>query len=338
MSTTTAPTTSTLAGFMGQRSWIGHADEAQTFDGPVPREAAIELLSFPMVEASISVTALTPDGVVSFDAPDRKAIIRLDTQDVFGIFKSGYKIHLYPEWLVENTEIISDGGLEIGTVALTKRGARALLQAEMPETRVATAPGAEPVAHRPHLTAATSADGSIASTYGVGTRVLICENELAVGFGGGFHAFAKSFSGMHRVRHTSGSLDRVGQVRTDLGLVVEEVGDTFDKEFRELVSQHVSDSRWREFVNAYTGVEKAKEGRSKTIAQGKADALNTLWRSDERVAPWANSAYGVLAAINTASHHVFGADKGRTQRNQDRTIDGKWEEQARNTLQLLASA
>lgn len=336
-STTTHPQTSTLAGFMKDRNWIGHAEEAQVFDGAVPRDEALKLLSFPMVEGAVRVVVTTEDGVTEIEDPTRKAIVRLDTGTTFGIFKKGYRIHPYDEWLISNVDTLLDGGLEIGTVALTKGGARALLQAELPETRYATAPGAEPVAHRPHITAATSSDGSIATTYGVGTRILICENELAVGFGRGYHDLAKSFTGMHKVRHTSNSIGQIYEVRQSLGLVMEEIGDTFDQEFRELVSQYVSDAKWNEFVKAYTGIDKAPEGRSKTIAQNKVDALNDLWFNDERAASWKNSAYGVVAAMNTAGHHIFGADKGRTERNQNRTIDNAWAEQSRNALQLLAS-
>jgi hypothetical protein len=156
---TASRSTSTLAGFMANRTWIGHAAEARKYEGAVPREDALELLSFPVVEGSIHSVVITDDGVDDIIDETRKSIIRLDTRDTFGIFKQGYKPHLYPEWLVENVDVLLDGGLSIGTVALTQGGARAMLQAEMPEDRIATAPGAEPVANRPHLTAATSLDG-----------------------------------------------------------------------------------------------------------------------------------------------------------------------------------
>lgn len=326
--------TATLAGFMNGRRWIGHADERHTFDGAVPRQAALDMLSFPVGEGVVKSTILTPDGVLEVEDPTRKSIVRLDTMDTFGIFKQGYKLHNYGEWLVDNVDLLLDGGLEIGTVALTKGGARALLQAELPDSRAAEAPGAEPVPHRPHITAATSMDGSIATTYGVGTRVLICENELSLA---GYRSLVKDFSSFTKIRHSSNSLARIGQVRESLGLVVEEIGDAFDKQFRELVSQYVSDAKWDEVVRSYTGVDKAKEGRSKTMAQGKVDALNTLWREDERAAPWKNSAYGVLAAFNTAQHHVFGSDKGRTERNQDRIIQDEWQKFDGNVLSMLAS-
>ena len=96
--------------------------------------------------------------------PDRKAIVRTDTGVAFGVFKQGYQIHQPTDWCLNYVDMLLDGGLEIATVAVVAGGARVLLQAQLPETRVATAPGAEPVEHRPWLSVATSHDGTIATT------------------------------------------------------------------------------------------------------------------------------------------------------------------------------
>jgi phage/plasmid-like protein (TIGR03299 family) len=336
MTLTASKTTSTLAGFMKGRTWIGHAAEARTYDGPVPTEDALELLSFPVAEGSvhIEVPILMPDGVetLRIDAKDRKATVRTDTQQVFGLFKKGYTIHPYPEWLVKNLDTITHGGLEIGTVAIVKGGAMALVQAELPEGRMATAPGAEPVAHRPHVFAATSLDGSTSTTYGTGTTALICENQVTVF---GVAALGKTTS--HKIRHSAHSLSRVFEIRANLGLVVEEIGDEFEAEFRALAAQSVSDAKFRELVKQFTGVEVANEGRSKTIAQNKENVLLDLWFNDGRVAPWRGNAYGVLAAFNTANNHIFGADKDRTDRNHTRLIRGQWAKLDRGALALAGA-
>ena len=326
--------TQTLAGFMKGRRWIGHADEAQTFDGAVPRSEALRLLSYPLAEASLTATVLTEDGVQTIEMPDRKAIVRTDTGVAFGVFKQGYQIHQPAEWCLNYVDMLLDGGLEIATVAVVNAGARVLLQAQMPDTRVATAPGAEPVKHRPWLSVATSHDGTIATTYGVGTRLLICENELSLR---GFQGLVRDLNSVYKVRHTSQSLGRIGEVRANLGLVAEQVDGEFDKEFRELVSEYVTDAKFNEIVKAYTGVDKAKEGRSKTIAENKVAVLNNLWRNDERAASWKNSMYGVIAAFNTAHQYEFGADKGRVERNQRQLIDGTREKFDANILELARS-
>ena len=337
MSRTKTIQTQTLAGFMEGRQWIGHADEARTYAGAVPREDALALLSYPLAEGKVTVSLpiITDDGVetLTIDAPDRKAVVRTDTATIMGMFMSGYQIHQPAKWCLDNLDLILDGGLEIGTVAVVKGGKLAMLQAELPESRIATAPGAEPVAHRPQITAATSHDGSTSTLYGVGDRVLICENQISVS---GLSAFG--FDAVTKIRHSSRSLSRVFEVRANLGLVVEEIGDAFDEQFRILCAQHVTDARFEEIVQAFTGEAKAPEGRSKTIATNKANALRDLWRDDPRAAPWKNSAYGVLATFNTAQNHILGADKGRTERNQQRTIEGKWETFDAGILRLLQTA
>lgn len=326
--------TSTLAGFINDRTWIGHANDRKTFTGAVPRDEALAMLDIPVQEVTPHLPIIDDNGVYDIIDESHKAIVRTDTGAVFKYFKPGYKMHRYPEWLVGNVDLLLDGGLMIGTVAMTKGGARAFLQAELPEGRVATAPGAEPVKHSPHITAATSLDGSIATTYGIGTRVFICENELSLA---GWRDRVDSFQAFTKIRHSSNSLLRVNEVRANLGFVVEEIGDAFDQQFRDLVAQHVSDQRFNEITAAYSGLHSAKEGRSKTMAENKVAALDNLWRNDQRVAPWRNSAYGVLAAFNTAAHHVFGADKGREERNQDRIVQDEWAKFDGNVLRLLAS-
>ena len=59
------------------------------------------------------------------------------------------------------------------------------------------------------------------------------------------------------------------------------------------------------------------------MADNKRDALNKLYRHDDRVAPWAGTAHGVLQAVNTYEHHegtVRGAT--RAERNMLRTVTG----------------
>ena len=70
----------------------------------------------------------------------------------------------------------------------------------------------------------------------------------------------------------------------------------------------------------------------------KAEQLNVLWHQDHRVNPWQGTAYGVVAAVNTWTHHelpVRGADRGT--RNTERVIAGKIDQLDRHTLAVLAT-
>jgi phage/plasmid-like protein (TIGR03299 family) len=322
-----------LIGFTEERGKAWHYLEGYDnhFPGAIPVERVEQLLAVPLAEAAL--TATLPGGI-TIEVPDRKAIVRTDTQRVTGVFGLGYKIHQYDEWLRQNLDTILFGGLQFGSAILLKGGAVAAVQVELPETRIAQGGrGAEPVKHRPHVTAATSADGSMATTYMRGTRIWVCDNTLA-------YAMREKDALKMKVRHSSGSMARIGEVRTNLEIALDEAGDEFDVMVRELTEQYVSDQKFNEVVKAYTGVDKAKEGRSKTIASNKETSLLTLWKSDERVAPWRNTAWGVLAAFNTADHHLFrsaGNPAARAERNEVRFLSGDREQYDRNVLNLLAS-
>lgn len=298
------------------------------FEGAVPIERVERLLEFELVKADLTATYLDDAGVTAVQVAGRQAIVRKDTGAVFGVFSEGYKIHPPKEWCVANLDLILDGGLQVGSAVSLRGGARVAVQAELEETREA----AEGVKHRPFLTAATSHDGSLATTYLTGTTVVVCDNTLSA-------ALREKDAAKVKVRHSRNSLDRVGEIRESLGLIVEQVGDEFDAQVRELTSEYVSDSVWAAFVQAFSNPSgKELEGRSKTMADGKVAILNRLWNYDERVAPWKHSAYGVLSAVNTATHHEFGV-KGmtRAERNAERTIAGEWDDLDAKTLRLLAS-
>jgi phage/plasmid-like protein (TIGR03299 family) len=139
--------------------------------------------------------------------------------------------------LVRNVEtILDDDDLRIGSAGLLRGGAQGWVQIETEATQCV-----EGVEHRPFLTAATSMDGSIATTYGVGTQVVVCDNTLSVALG--------SFASSVKVRHSSKSLGRLGDVRDALQLVIG-AGDAFGAQVRELIAQPVSESRFERFLTA----------------------------------------------------------------------------------------
>ena len=64
--------------------------------------------------------------------------------------------------------------------------------------------------------------------------------------------------------------------------------------------------------------------------------LNRLYRHDERVAPWAGTAQGVVKAVNTYEHHE-GTVRGATrpERNMLRAVTGDFGRLDRTTLHTL---
>jgi len=319
-----------LIGFTDQRGNAWHYREGDNnhFSGPVPMERVKQLFDYPIEEATLTASIQDGDEIRTFEVPDRKAIVRTDTGKTFGVFSTnGYKMHMPQEWLIDNLELITDAGLNVGSAISLEGGAVVAVQAELEETR----DGVEGIKHRPHLTAATSFNGTMSTIYLRGTQIWVCDNTLqgALHEGDAFRV---------KVRHSRNSLDRIGAVRENLGFLVEQAGDEFDAELRRLLDEHVSDERWADFTKAYSGFdEDAEDGRGKTIAEGKIATLNRLWTVDERVAPWKNTAYGVVAAVNTAVHHEFtvrGAE--RAERNALRELTGEWAKIDTSTLDLLA--
>jgi phage/plasmid-like protein (TIGR03299 family) len=281
------------------------------------------LFNWSPLEAEVQAVAITEDGVLSVTDPTRKAIVRSDLGTVLGIFKQGYQVHRYEDWLVGNVEAILDADLQIGSAGLLRGGAVAWVQVEMEDTMTV-----EGVEFRPFLTAATSLDGSLASTYITGAQVVVCDNTLSAALG--------EFDNRFKVKHSRHSLGKMSEVRDALQ-IVHGVGDAFSAQVEQLVDETVNAARWAKFVEAYTEPSTDSK-RAQTNASDKADALNRLWFYDDRVSPWHGTAYGVLAAVNTYVHHegeVRGAD--RATRNMERVVFGKVDDLDKHTLKVLAT-
>ena len=180
--------------------------------------------------------------------------------------------------------------------------------------------------HSPFLTAATSMDGSLATTYGVGTQVVVCDNTLSVALG--------SFSSAVKVRHSSRSLGKLGDVRDALGLVIG-AGEAFAAQVEQLACEPVSEARFERFLKVFTKPTSDSK-RATTLATTKASDLRQMWRSDERVAPWRGTAWGVVSAVNTYTQHegsIRGAD--RVTRNTEFMVTGRYNTLDTHTLEVL---
>lgn len=292
--------------------------------GPLSEADVVStLFDWDVIEADVH--AVFPDGedFIDVPVPDRKALVRSDTYETLGIHTTKYDVHPYREWLLRQVEMIADERLVIGGAGYFRHGARAFVQFEMPDTREVNG-----VEHRTYLSAGTSHDGSMSTTYTLGNIVIICTNTFAS---------AMSLDDRYLVRHRQGSSFQAERAREAIGYVFE-VADEFEAQVRLLTSQVVTDKQWKKFVDAYTGLDRAPEGRARAIAQNKAEALDNLWDESPMVAPWAGTAYGVLAAVNTARHHlaiVRGSD--RATRNMERLVSGGNLAPDMAALNLLAS-
>jgi len=265
-----------------------------------------------------TMTHLTGDGtpVRWVPIPNRQAIARSDNDHPMGIFADGYLAHQYDQWLLGTVGNILDDDLSISSAGLLREGAVAWVEVSVPEA--ITTP--EGVTFRPNLLATTSFDGSIATTFKRTVTDTVCDNTRAC-------ALAESGQ-VYKVKHSRYSQLRLADARDALAMIYT-LADEFTAEIKQLCQTSVSDQQWRGFLDAHTPLVDPQgrdlQGRSATSARLKRATLVDLYRHDRRCAPWAGTAHGVLAAVNTYEHHeaaVRGAS--RADRNMLRTVTGEF--------------
>jgi phage/plasmid-like protein (TIGR03299 family) len=317
-------------------------DEPNHYEGAIPVEdVRRRLFSWqpravrPMVA---EYTDMTEDGVETVRIVDenRQMIVRpkgaLSPDDpgaILGVFKGGYKVHDYDEWLIRNVESILDDSLHIGSAGLLRNGAQAWVGITVPESIITP----EGVEFRPFLYSVTSLDGSIATGYGRTVELPICDNSLSGSMG--------EKGQKVKYKHTSNSLNRIGEAREALAIdFLQATADEFMAEVAQLTNTTVSDDKWGAFKNAMhpltdeNGTEKT--GRSRTIAVNRQAELEQLYRHDNRCAPWAGTAFGVLQTVNTHAHHMSTVQNmSRPLRNMDRVVTGGVDKLDAETLATL---
>ncbi len=337
--------TNTLIGFTDKRghAWHWRAQEqngiSNHYPGPIPitdvqdrlfawtaesRRLAVEL------DADLeTVTHLSEDGSPKRWAvvPDKQAICRSDDGSVMGIFGPGYTRHQYREWLLTTVADLLDDDLAISSAGLLRGGAIAWVEVSMPNT-IRTPEG---VAFRPNLLATTSFDGSIATTYKRTVTDTVCDNtrELALAEVG------QEF----KVKHSRNSRAQLGPARQALEMVHTLAAD-FAAEVAQLCNITVTDAQWQAFLDRHvppvdTRTGRLLEGRALTLANRKRETLDRLYRQDDRVAPWAGTAHGVLQAVNTYEHHEGTVRGDRSERNGLKTINGDFGQLDRRTWRML---
>ena len=123
--------------------------------------------------------------------------------------------------------------------------------------------------------------------------------------------------------------------------MVSTLAQDFAAEVAELCAIEVSGSQWRSFLDSHVPrvdpeTSRLLNGRALTLADAKRDTLDTPYRSDPRIAPWAGTAQWVLQAINTYEHHA-GTIRGvsRAERNGLKTINGDFDRLDRTTWTSL---
>lgn len=333
--------TMTLIGFTEKRGKAWHykatvqGEESNHYEQAVPIEDVHRrLFNWKAVEVPASVQVR---GYLITD-PDKKFIVRPvgslgdgDTGAILSMFSEGYQIHPYDEWLLEQVSLILDDSLSIGSAGLLRGGGQAWVSVEVPENFKSPSD----IEFRPNLLAATSLDGSMSTTYKRCITNVVCDNTMSIGLGESGQEF--------KVRHTRHSNNKLTDIRAALELV-HHTADQFLAHTEKLTNIDVSNTEFHQFLEldpttAYKLPNGApKEGAGLTRAENKRGEMWDLWFHDSRVAPWKNTAWGVVQSVNTYQHHKVGkkyTDAKRAESNMRKTLTGGFDQLDRQTLSTL---
>lgn len=335
--------TQTLIGFTDERGNAWHyqkslqGDEPNHYTGAIPvDDVQRRLFTWSAVEAPVYIkvpawnndfTEIGDNGELSkfIQVTDRKAIMRNDTNEIFNIFKDGYQVHQYNEWLLHNLANIIDDNISIGSAGLLKNGGVAWVSLEMPES-IEVLDGFKV---RPRLLATTSHNGTLATTYKKVSTFVVCDNTHAMAMGEDGEQF--------KARHSKYSAMKIQTARDALG-IVHKMSDDIIAEVTRLSEWKVTDKQWADVLEKLVPVPTDIEQKvAITRAENKRWSLKDLYANDMRVSPWAGSALGVLQAFNTYNHHKAGTNDKRTERNMLNALNGTTETSDQKVLKALVS-
>lgn len=347
-----------LAGFSkkhGPAWWASRGLEATDsfgepnhYPGAIPLDDVLRRLpafANEAISAPMQVTYPNPYYTDGSDDPEfltitdsRQVILRPDNGEIFGVFKEGYRMHQYKEWLIDYTSQLLDtsvSDLGIANVVVLKKGAVAVVQFEVPENVTHEGSGVE---YRTTLYAATSLNGMLATTHGRCWQNMVCDNTMGVGIGE-----SAENGTLVKTKHSLYSKQKLDAMRAKLE--IEFIVDAVDEELTRLTETKVSGKHFLEFLKVIRTDAKgndplapdAEDSRAKTIAEAKQDVLLNLWLNDNRVAPWQGTAFGVLQMTNTYSQQLAPTNEGtiRLERNMFDLASGKTDKADQNTIKQL---
>jgi phage/plasmid-like protein (TIGR03299 family) len=336
----------TLIGFTATRGKAWHFSAAEQgvepnhYPGPIPREDVVRrLFPWEIVKVPLTVTVpvtdfdvatgLNEDGqmVRTYVIEDRVATVRSDSGAHLGITSPTYEPHQYGPWLIDELGAILDvSDFEIGSAVLLKGGSVAAVQIECPEG--VSFGGDE---HRPFITAATSADGSLATVYRTGATRVVCDNTLDA-------ALRERTSSEFKLRHTSKSANRLGEARAALEIAYTQL-DQFAADVERLMNTPVSPMEFQMVRNMLLPLP-AEKGNGYTRMQNRRDSIEGIYSRDGRVGVFQGTAWGVLQAFNTYRQHEATIRKStdRAEKNRMALLTGETGTADRKVLAAVSKA
>jgi len=228
--------------------------------------------------------------------PDSKAIVRYDTEAVFGYFGLDYQTHDYIP-LIEQCAKIADGELGVASAFLMDHGAVFVIGMELPED-ITTAEGID---HRVRLQASTSQNGRFLTRFDIVDEFAVCSNSFKLNLGKADQS-GKTFA----IKHTSRSLGRIMDAHTALGLVYKAT-EEFNLFLDSMTKVDITDQQFQTIVDGLVAIPETKFNENgdqtnkgaQTIADGKRDKLRTMYCTDHRCKRFNGTLFGAFQTWST---------------------------------------
>lgn len=308
-------------------AWHKLRGSTNHYPGAIPMEVVSGLI-VPFEPTRQPLYIKLPDG--TFKVVDNYIGMAAENapEDIYAIHSNTYQVHPFGERLIQAVETLVDkDDLHVSSCGVLAKGAVAWVELALTDMMVV-----EGFQFRPHLLCHTSANGRYETSYGLKVQATVCDNTLDIA--------DREVGQKISFRHTSGSDIRMLDVAKATGLIVSS-GVAFDEEVRALTSWLVPPrifSRWLDEMIP----EKAKdgsilEGAALTRVERRREEWAGMWRSDPMIAPWTDTALGVLQLSNTIQHHhtPIRKDTIRLERNMLNTISGATGESDMHALGVL---
>jgi phage/plasmid-like protein (TIGR03299 family) len=305
------------------------------FPGAVPLKRVTKLLDVQLVKGTSYVKYLDEQGNEQVvQDTDNIPVVNASTGRIFGYPKDGYAIHPYLSTLkgfMEN--ILHDETIAVSSAGLLRGGGVAFLQIVLPEHYEVQGFG-----YVPYMMAVTSADRTRKTSYSTGIKAGICDNTVDAALLAAYTKVA--------IRHSRNSFLKVEDARNTLGIQLAEVADNVALGIEALMKIDVSDreyAKWKDLTAPLPEYKESKAGtggKGYTMAESRRDAMDALWFHDEKVKPWAGTAFGILQLDNTFRTFeglVRGMQGGRMERNFTQDVQGKSAAADKLALQRLAT-
>jgi hypothetical protein len=319
------------------------------FDGAVPIEEARKLLAVKVGQYEIRIEREDSDSLIQEileapslsvaqnlarvlaesrkSAPDTsrfRGIVNDDDGHVFQVATTrwSHEGHAY-EQLLEYLAMLVDessGHLMIGSVICLDHKQKAMVQIRPPE---GVTVGGDKLL--PFLTGFSSLDSSWSTGFKAAVQRAVCDNTAEM--------VMRERTGTYRKKHTTNSRFNISDAREIVGVFFNDTIPAFRREVEMLMNTPVDNRQLIKILDivypdkALPGEPHYSISKSTRRTRIRHEVIN-LHNGDPRVAPYANTAWGVLQAFNTHTHHyaqMRGGDskQARVERQAFNLVSGK---------------